>query len=216
MTKHLPGREAVVVQEQFDSHDQQLSANRMGMWIFLTTELMLFGGLFLGFLYYRVMHPQGFKEAASHTDLMIGTINTGILLTSSLTVAIAVTAARHRARRVGVPALAAAVMLGIAFLGLKGYEYWKEYTEGLMPHVGKAFPLHEEGTMLFFNLYFAATGLHALHLTLGVCMMTVIAVVWARRATERGPEVVEAAGLYWHLIDVIWIWLYPLIYLAGR
>lgn len=209
-------RDTIVVQEQFESPEQQQSANRMGMWVFLTTELMLFGGLFLGFLYYRVTHPQGFKEAAAHTDLLIGTVNTAVLLTSSLAVAIAVTAARHHRRRLGVAALAATVLLGLVFLGLKGYEYWKEYTEGLMPHVGKAFPLHEEGTMLFFNLYFASTGLHALHLTLGVCMMSGIATVWALRATDRAPEVVEAGALYWHLIDVIWIWLYPLIYLAGR
>lgn len=209
-------RDAVVVQEQYEGAEQQQSANRMGMWIFLTTELMLFGGLFLGFLYYRVTYPQGFKEAAAHTDLMIGTINTAILLTSSLTAAVAVTASRHRVRRLGVPALAATALLGLVFLGLKGYEYWKEYTEGLMPHAGPAFPLHEEGTMLFYNLYFVATGLHAVHLTLGICTMTAIAVVWGRRMTDRGPEMVEAGALYWHLIDVVWIWLYPLIYLAGR
>lgn len=216
MTRHLPGAEGVVVTEQYESADQQMSANRMGMWVFLASELMLFGGFFLGFLVYRVMHPQGFTEAVRHTDLLIGTVNTAVLLTSSLTVALAVTAVRHGRRGMGVACLAATVALGVAFLALKGYEYWKEYGEGLMPHAGKPFPLHEEGTMLFFNLYFAATGLHAAHLTLGIVMMATIAVLWALRGTARVPELVESGALYWHLIDVIWIWLYPLIYLAGR
>lgn len=206
----------VVLQHHFADTEQQRAANRMGMWIFLGTELMLFGGIFLGFLTYRVMHPEGFQTAASHTDLLIGTVNTAVLLTSSLTVAIAVAAARARNFRVGMKALGATLALGAVFLMLKGWEYHKEYVEGLIPGAGKDFPLEQEGTMLFWNLYFAATGLHAVHLTVALCLVAWMMVLWKRGTTDRVPEATEAVGLYWHLVDVIWVWLYPLIYLAGR
>lgn len=208
-------KDFVHVVEPYEDAEQQLSANRMGMWIFLTSELMLFGGIFLGILVMRVMHPDAYAEASGHTDLMLGSLNTAVLLTSSLTMAIAVIAGHHRRRGLAMAALGATAVLGLGFLGIKGYEYWKEYTEGLMPGIGPAFPLKEEGTMLFFNLYFAATGLHAAHLTLAILSVAAMIVAWARRA-PRLPEATEGVGLYWHLVDVIWVWLYPMLYLVGR
>lgn len=212
MAEHLP---PVVVDEPYTDAEQQQSANRMGMWAFLTSEVMLFGGVFMGMLAYRVLHPDAVAEAARHTDLWIGTVNTAVLLTSSLTVALAVFHAHHRRTRKVVGLLVTTQVIGLGFLGLKAYEYHKEYTEGLMPGIGPPFPLHEDGAELFWNLYYVATGLHAIHLLVGLGLLASLTVAWRRGRAKRLPEATEAAGLYWHLVDVIWIWLYPLIYLVG-
>ena len=206
------------VEEQFADLGQQHEADRMGMWAFLATEVMLFGGLFMTILVYRVLFPDVVKEAAGHLNMWLGGLNTAVLLTSSLTMALAVHAARHGRRRRVLQMLAATAGLGTAFLGIKLYEYYREYHEGLMPAAGPPFPIAADGAELYFNVYFAATGLHALHLTLGILTVCVIAGGFARRRL-RAPDshmTVELTGMYWHLVDVVWVFLYPVLYLVGR
>lgn len=206
------------VEEQFTSLGQQHEADRMGMWVFLATEIMLFGGLFMAILVYRVLFPDVVREAASHLNMWLGGVNTAVLLTSSLTMALAVHAARHgRGRRV-LQMLAATAGLGSVFLGIKMYEYYREFHEGLMPAAGPPFPIETAGAELYFNVYFAATGLHALHLTLGILTVAILcgALLRGRLVAPDGHMTVELTGMYWHLVDIVWVFLYPVLYLVGR
>lgn len=206
----------IILREQFAQPKQQQEADTLGMWVFLGTEIMLFGGLFMSILVYRVLYSKAVAEASKHLDMWLGGLNTAVLLTSSLTMALAVLAARAGHRGAAVASLAATGALGLFFLGIKGYEYYKEYNEGLMPGVGPPFPLDQTGTELFFNLYFVSTGLHAMHLTIAVGMIAVITVSVATGRTRlpQNHMTIEIAGLYWHLVDIVWIFLYPVLYLA--
>jgi cytochrome c oxidase subunit 3 len=193
-----------------------------GMWVFIASEILFFGPLLLTYAYGRSQWPEGFAAASRHTDVLLGTLNTAVLLTSSFCVAMAVAA--HEARRPAVAArlLAATALLGLAFLAVKGIEYRKEWHEGLFP--GPAFRLADagatpQGAQLFFAFYFIATGLHAVHVSIGIALMAVLAFK-VRRARRRLGETagsdVAVAGLYWHFVDIVWVLLYPLIYLVGR
>ena len=203
---------------QFADPGQQREAAFLGMWLFLATEAMLFGGLFLAVIVYRYLYPEGVRAAARHLHLWIGGANTAVLLTSSLTMALAVLAARTGNRRAAARLLAATVLLGIGFLGLKGYEYWLEYGEGLMPGVGPPAPLASGPARLFINIYFIATALHGLHLLIGIGVVAVVAlrIFLLRLRLPDRHVVVEIAGLFWHFVDAVWIFLYPVLYLIGR
>jgi cytochrome c oxidase subunit 3 len=196
--------------------DQREEANRLGMWLFLATEAMMFGALFFALTVVRLRVPDGVRVASGHLDRLLGTLNTGVLLTSSLLVALAVVAARQGREQRTAGLLAGTASLGVVFLALKGIEYHKEFREGLMPGLG--FRLDDPGAELFFNLYYAATGLHAVHLTIGVLLMLGL----AARVLSGGvplPEratTVELPGLYWHLVDIVWVFLYPTLYLVSR
>jgi cytochrome c oxidase subunit 3 len=193
-----------------------------GMWVFIASEILFFGPLLLTYAYGRARWPEGFAMASRHTDVLLGTLNTALLLTSSFCAAAAVAA--HGARRPAWTArlLAATALLGVAFLCVKGLEYRKEWHEGLFP--GPAFTLAGEGAarqgaQLFFAFYFTATGLHALHVGIGAVLMAGLAPARAARPTGcRGRRLarVAVAGLYWHFVDIVWVLLYPLIYLVGR
>ena len=189
---------------------------RLGMWVFLASEVLFFGGLFMAYAYGRSHWPDGFAAASRETHVVLGTLNTALLLTSSALVALAVTADERGERRSWIPWLfAGAAALGVAFLAIKGVEYRKEWLEQLVS--GERFRLREvPGAQLFFVLYFLTTGLHALHLTVGIALLAVFA--WGRRRARPWalPRHIEVAGLYWHFVDVVWIFLYPLLYLAGR
>lgn len=189
---------------------------RMGMWVFLASEVLFFGGLFMAYTYGRSHWPAGFAAGSRETHVVLGTVNTALLLTSSALVALAVTCGQLRAHRLWVPwLLAGGAALGVAFLAIKGVEYRKEWLEQLVP--GARFRLRgTPGAELFFVLYFLTTGLHALHLTVGIGVLTVF--VWGthRARSWALPRRIETAGLYWHFVDVVWIFLYPLLYLAGR
>jgi cytochrome c oxidase subunit 3 len=203
---------------QFADLQQQEDVAIIGMWVFLATEVLFFGGLILLYLAYRTGYPDGFAQAARHTDIVIGTINTAILLTSSFLVAWAVTAARLDGGRLAAALLCAAALLGILFLCLKGVEYSKEYREHLVPGLDFSYPGANAGSVqLFFIFYFIATGVHALHLMIGVIVLLVMA-ARARRAefSARYHAPLNVAGLYWHFVDLVWIFLYALIYLPGR
>jgi cytochrome c oxidase subunit III len=204
--------------EQFAAPGQQREAATLGMWVFLATELMFFAPLLFAYLYGRTHEGPGFAEASRHTHVWIGTANTAILLTSSLAMALAVRAAQLGQGRALALLLRITAALGLAFLALKGLEYRKEWQEGLVPvfHFAYGGP-SPRGVELFYVLYFLMTGVHALHLTIGVCV-----VGWLSRRAARGAygaddyNPVEVAGLYWHFVDSIWIFLYPMIYLLER
>lgn len=199
------------IHEPFHDLARQRETDRFGMLLFLASEVMLFGGIFAGALGLRLAYPGQYSAAAQHLHLWFGTANTAVLLTSSLLVALGVVAAAAGRLRSLAWLFVAAAVLGIVFAGIKGTEYWLEYSEGLMPGVNASGI--ESGTQnLFMNLYFIATGLHALHLTIGVVLLLIVAM----RAFAGRAESVLAAniGLYWHLVDIVWIFLFPTLYLA--
>jgi cytochrome c oxidase subunit 3 len=213
---------APVLEPQFRSHAQQDFARSFGMWVFLSSELLFFGPLLLGYLYLRMHDPQATGMASRHTDMLLGTVNTAVLLTSSFCMALAGHAAQRNDRRRAARLLALTAALGAVFLAIKGYEWHQEFDEHLFPGAGfhpfdAADPATVHGIELFFLLYFAATGLHALHLLIGVsaCLWLVLVL---RHPPPRGPGngTVELAGLYWHFVDAVWIFLYPLLYLTAR
>jgi cytochrome c oxidase subunit 3 len=189
----------------------------LGMWLFLSTEILLFGGIFMSTLVYSTMHPAGAHDAASHMKLWIGGINSVVLIVSSLLVSLAISAAYAGEKQLVVRFLAATAACGVLFIILKGYEYYLEYDEHLMPFLAsRSFALPDPASALYFNIYFAATGLHALHLSIGVTLMLIIAGHTARGRGKLDALPVEIGGLYWHLIDLVWILLYPTLYLANR
>jgi cytochrome c oxidase subunit 3 len=208
----------VATAPQFANMRQQSEVAQLGMWVFLSTEVLFFGGLFLLYYAYRFGYPTAFAEAGRHTKIVIGTVNTAVLLTSSFAVAWAVAAAKEEAGRLAAMLLCAAALLGLVFLGLKAIEYLEEYREHLVPALDFSFPGPQAGGVeLFYIFYFIATGLHAIHLTVGIVALAVMA--WrAERGdfSARYHNPLTVTGLYWHFIDGIWIVLFALIYLPGR
>lgn len=199
--------------EPFPHLDRQREADRLGMLVFLASEVMLFGGIFAAALALRLEHGSEYAEAAHHLKLWFGTANTAVLLTSSLCAALAVEAAREGAPKWAARALWAAVLLGLAFLAIKGAEYAGEYREGLMPWAANA---HFETRIeqMLMNLYFVGTGLHAVHVTVGLVLMSVAASL-QRARHDRHAILIGNVALYWHLVDIVWVFLYPTLYLAG-
>jgi cytochrome c oxidase subunit 3 len=202
----------------FADLDQQQEATALGMWVFLATEVMFFGGLFTAYAMNRHMHPDAFKEASAKLKLTLGATNTVVLLTSSLTMALAVYGAQVGRRGLLTACLAATALLGAGFLAIKAWEYHGDYADRLIP--GLAFDEGDwrspEGVKLFFLLYYLMTAVHALHLVIGITLMAVLTCL-ARRGSY-GPVYhapVEVSGLYWHFVDVIWIFLLPLLYMVG-
>ena len=188
----------------------------LGMWVFLATELMFFGAIFMGYLYLRTSHPEAVSEAARHTHEWIGTINTAILLTSSFSMALAVRFSQLAKRETVQRLLWVTAALGAAFLALKFVEYTMEWHEGLVPGLHFTIAVNARITQLFFFLYFVATLVHALHLTIGVA--TVLWMSWRLRKPpfpDGRADDVEVLGLYWHFVDAVWIFLYPLFYLVS-
>jgi len=202
---------------QFDDLTQQYEASRLGMWAFLLTEVMFFGGLFVGYTVYRTAYPAGFMAGSQHLDISLGTLNTAVLISSSLTMALAVHAAQVGRRQILVRCLLLTMLLGLAFLGIKGYEYVHKYHESLVPGVrfSAAGPYATE-MEVFLVLYFIMTGLHALHMVIGLGLLAVLVVLAGRGVLSAEYHTpVEAIGLYWHFVDIVWIFLYPLLYLIG-
>ncbi len=204
--------------EQYDDARQQLEASKLGMWAFLATELVLFGALFCAYAFYRYLFPQGFALASKHTDVVLGTIETCVLLTSSLTMALAIHATRSAKRRLAIGLLIATALAGAAFLGIHASKYVHEWHEHLVP--GRAFGetlRGVAGTEMFFTLYYVMTGLHGLHVTIGIGVLIWLAIASARGRFSAGYLTpLELGGLYWHLVDIVWIFLFPLFYLVSR
>ena len=206
----------VYLHEPFSEAGQQHEADMMGMYLFLATELMLFGGLCAVMLIYRSIHPEEVVAASKKLHMWIGLANTVLLLTSSFFVAWAVLACRTARARAGVILLLIAAGLGAAFLCLKAYEYYVEYTEHLLPLLSQPPEFDNPIEHLWSNLYLFATSLHAIHLSIGIGLLCGLA--WRlHRGSLTVPHkvvTVEVTGLYWSLVDVIWIFLYPILYLA--
>lgn len=207
----------VPVAHQFDDREQQKDASTLGMWIFLATEILFFGGMFMGYIVYRWLYPDAFAFASQKMDITLGTINTAVLLTSSLTMALAVRGAQTGERKVTVLLLVATMILGAIFLGIKGVEYYHKFEEHLVPGPGFQFdPAYAAHAQIFFVLYFLLTGVHALHLLIGIGLTGVLAFMARRgRFTPEYYSPVEVGGLYWHFVDVVWIFLFPLLYLIN-
>jgi len=203
---------------QYATLPQQHEAAQLGIWTFLATEVLFFGGLILAYAVYRYSYPADFAAAGRHTKIVIGTLNTAVLLTSSFLVAWAVAGARLGAGRLAEILLVTAALLGLVFLGLKGVEYGEEYREHLVPALNFAFDdAHFRGAVLFFSFYFVATGLHALHVAIGVVALAIIARKAALgRYSARYHAPLTVAALYWHFVDMVWVALFALIYLPGR
>ncbi|MDB5339597.1 MAG: cytochrome c oxidase subunit [Planctomycetaceae bacterium] len=210
---------AARVAHQFVDADQQHSAAELGMWLFLATEIMFFGAFFLAYLVYREWYPVAFAMGSRQMDVMLGTVNTGVLLTSSLTMALAVRASEMSQRRWMIGLLVATLLLGMVFLGIKGLEYYHKYAEHLVPFAGWTFaPAGEQrtGMMEFFNLYFLMTGLHALHMVAGLVMLALLVIVACRSPLRDSSSiVVHNVGLYWHFVDLVWVYLFPFFYLVS-
>jgi len=206
---------SALLREPWQDLARQKENATFGIWVFLASELLFFGGLLLVYTVYRIEYPQGFAAAARETDIWYGTINTAVLLTSSFTMAVGAQAAESDFRRLIIWCLAATAALGCAFLVLKGFEYAEDIEKGLIP--GPSFPIRRAGSEIFFALYWILTGIHAVHLTIGIGIVTRLSVLgtFGRRPLNGNPAV-EVTALYWHLVDVIWVVLYPLIYLPGR
>jgi len=202
----------------FDSYEQQRESASLGVWVFLVTEIMFFGGLFLAYTEYRVRNPAAFGHASAELDFWLGTINTAVLLTSSFTMALAVHSAQAGKRRLLLACLVLTLVLGTTFLGIKGVEYAHKFEEHFVPGPGFAFPHGDpRPAEMFFSLYFAMTGLHAAHMIVGIGVLVWL-FVGARRG-RFGPAYytpVEVGGLYWHFVDIVWIYLFPLLYLIPR
>jgi cytochrome c oxidase subunit 3 len=194
---------------------EESETDTLGMWVFLATEVLFFGVLFFGYVMTRLHYPEAFASASRHTNLTLGSINTGVLLTSSLAMALAVRSVSVGARRAGAWFLIATLALGVTFLALKSAEYAHDYSEHLVPWLDFSFaPAERTGARLFFYLYFVMTGAHAVHLIVGLAIVGFM-LTRAWRGSLRVTRL-EIAALYWHLIDIIWIFLYPLLYLVSR
>lgn len=206
-----------VVQMQFEDADQQSEAANLGMWAFLATEILFFGGIFLGYATLRAMHPAAFEAASHHLDVKLGTLNTGLLLLSSLFMAMADVAVHRGSKRRLLLLLALVIVVGSAFLGIKFYEYHHEWTLGHVPVLQWTYEgPREDGVELFYVLYFAMTAMHATHMIVGIGVMLVLCALVARgKVGSHRPLPVEMTALYWHFVDIVWIFLFPMLYLIG-
>jgi len=233
----LPEAEAAVLQHHFQDLEQQKEASLLGMWIFLATEILFFGVLFTVYTVYRSLYSSAFASASAHLDWRLGAFNTVVLICSSLTMALAVRAAASGARRAVVAWLFLTVLLGSAFLGVKFVEYRGKILPclgaprqaGERPYEGCLFPgprfdseelkiqAADSGrAQIYYSLYFGMTGLHATHMIIGIPILSVLALLAHRgRYTPRYHTPVELTGLYWHFVDIVWIFLFPLLYLIG-
>jgi|SRR5687767_12638903 cytochrome c oxidase subunit 3 len=210
------------LQHHFYNMDQQLEASTLGMWVFLVTEIMFFGGLFMAYIVYRYWYPDAWVSASNHLDVGLGALNTGVLIFSSLTMALAVRSAQVGSRMGQVVNLILTIMFGATFLVVKYFEYAAKFTTGkghedgtLIP--GPTFsPSLPKAEQLFFALYFIMTGIHAAHMVVGIgIMLVILAMAWKGRFGPDYYGPVEVSGLYWHFVDIVWIFLFPLLYLLG-
>ena len=207
------------LQHHFDSLEQQLYASTFGMWVFLVTEVLFFGGLFMAYILYRIWYPDMFVAASHHLSIPLGTFNTAVLIGSSLTMAYAVNAAQRGAKpREQVMWLVGTMILGAIFLGVKVIEYPTSSTTTWCPArtSTSTSPSSRQTAQIYYSLYFALTGLHATHMIVGMVIMAIIARMAAKgQFTAEWYTPVEIMGLYWHFVDLVWIFLFPLLYLIG-
>ena len=235
---HAPAGDEPILEVQFDDLEQQHQSSMIGMWLFLATEVLFFGGLILAYVVYRTTSEREFELASAHMAVWLGFLNTVILLGSSLTMALAVRSAQLHQHRDLIVYLGLTMALGAGFLGVKAIEYTEEFNEHLVP--GWNFRVHEEAHHgsghsepsdrevvekeqlnagryeMFFVLYFFMTGLHAIHLIIGIGLVGIMAYLsYHRWFSGGGATQIEVTGLYWHFIDIVWVFLYPMLYLIN-
>ncbi len=209
---HAPG-----LQHHFTNMKQQFEAAKLGMWLFLVTEVLLFGGLFVGYGIMHAKHPEAFVAAHHHLDWRLGALNTIVLLLSSFTMVMGVWAAQTGQKKKLIAFLLLTVLLAMVFMGVKYVEYSHKFHEGLLPgkyysHQGDTVP----GQFMFFSFYFMMTGLHGIHVLLGiVALLWITFRAWRNQFSAQYYGPVDIVGLYWHLVDLIWIYLFPLMYLIS-
>jgi len=215
------------LQHHFSNMEQQRDAASLGMWVFLATEIMFFGGMFCAYLIYRYWYFNEFAAGSRSLDIWLGTINTAVLICSSLTVALGVRAAQMGKRKLLVMLLLFTLVFGFAFLGIKGVEWYDKYKEHHIPgaqfnadDLVRDYPqihIDQRHEQIYFSLYFAMTGLHALHMIIGIGIFAYLTFfAWRGRYTGGYYNPVEIGGLYWHFVDIVWIYLFPLLYLIDR
>jgi cytochrome c oxidase subunit III len=202
-----------ILHEPWERVEEQHIATHFGVWMFLASEVLFFGALLMFYAVSRVTHSVGFDAGARHADLLLSTINTVLLLTSSMTLTVAERAAKAGLVPLARAGAAATVALGTAFLAVKGFEYRHDLAEQLFP--GPDFPLRAPGASLYWAFYWVATGIHAVHLTAGLALIVRLLLV-PRDELARHWITVEGVTLYWHLVDIVWLFLFPLLYLVGR
>lgn len=202
----------------FESLEQQNETAAIGMWSFLAQEVMFFGGLFAAYIVFRNVHPTAFQEGSHHLDVGLGTLNTAVLICSSLTMALGVREAQLGRRKGTALYVVATMALALVFLGVKAVEYSHKYHDGLIPGLSwNPGPDADPHLRTYFGLYFAMTGMHALHMVIGLGLMVVVALRALRgRYSPANYVGVEILGLYWHFVDLVWIFLFPLLYLINR
>jgi cytochrome c oxidase subunit III len=209
----------------FATEEQQRNSSSLGMWVFLATEVMFFGGLFCAYLIYRLKYFGDFAAASQTLNWKLGAVNTAVLICSSLTVVFAVWAAQHARRTMLLVSLVITIILGFAFLGIKATEYAEKFEKHHVPGPSFQFenvpvPGHPDQhaspqhAQIYFALYFVMTGLHAIHMIIGIGLFTwLLYASWKGRFTPEWNTPVEMGGLYWHFVDIVWIYLFPLLYL---
>ena len=215
MSDHAPSTYGLV--HHFDDIEQQHETGTLGMWAFLVTEVLFFGGLFGAYAVYRSQYPEAFMRASAHLDVNLGGINTIVLICSSLTMALAVYAAQKGSKNGIILGLIGTLVFGSGFLGIKVVEYHDKWVHHLVPGPHFMFNGVQGGhEQLYFALYFAMTGMHAFHMVIGMILM-----VWLIAKARKGyftaghHPLIENFGLYWHFVDIVWIFLFPLLYLIG-
>ena len=223
----VPPRESAhsanpALHHQFEDIEQQRDAGNFGMWVFLATEMLFFGGVFTGYIIYRSLYYSGFAAGSRGLEIDLGAAMMFVLLASSFTMAMAVHAAREGKHRPLIGFLTATIILGVAFLGMKFTEYFHKWQEHMVPGLNFHPALEslrgapERTVEMFMCFYFFMTGLHALHMIIGIGLLTVMAVLARRgKISRENYNRVEVSGLYWHFVDIIWIYLFPLLYLIG-
>ncbi len=220
----LPGHSELA--HQFEDLDQQQDTDTLGIWVFLVTEVMFFGGMFAGYAILRWFYFPAFGAGSRILDIRLGATNTIVLITSSLTMALSVRSAQVGAKRALIVFLILTMILGVAFLGIKGIEYHQKFVEHIVPSLdwapqgevfGRLAPAGLNHAQIYFFLYFALTGLHALHMIVGIGLLAWL-LTRARKGifTTQYFAPVEVVGLYWHFVDIVWIFLFPLLYLMRR
>jgi cytochrome c oxidase subunit III len=214
MSAHVPVR-APHVQHHFANSDQQFDSAKMGMWVFLYTEIAFFGGLFVAYIIYRSWNPDLFTMAATQLDTILGATNTLVLIASSLTIALAIRAIQTDHKQRAIYLLLSTVVLAGVFMVIKAFEYGEKFAKGIFPGSYYTYEgIAHDSANVFFSIYYMMTGLHALHVIIGIGIILWVAwKVHKNRFSSEYYTPVEITGLYWHLVDIIWIFLFPLLYL---
>jgi len=206
------------LQHQFDDLEQQFESSKLGMWLFLVTEILFFGGLFMAYTLYRIWYYDAFVAGSNELDITLGALNTAVLIFSSLTMAMGVRSAQLGHRKALVNWIILTMILGMVFLVVKGFEYHHKY---VMHHIPGAYfqwdGVNGNQVQIFLSIYFCLTGLHATHMVVGLGIMTWLLVGAIRgKYSPQWYTPVEIAGLYWHFVDIVWIFLFPMLYLVNR